>query len=272
MQLIIGGKHMHYSGLNGQFCNIYYGIGKGVFIGSLKVLLKHILGKIAPKPLFLKSMAINTAITDANLFNVNDPQEKVVETTDSERLAEEYAVAGWFRWISDILVEDPTPFIVFNLRQNQQRSDGVAGALGDRDLEIQFLFGGYSEGAVYFNTYTALGNNGHGNPLVTESLETPNHVWTYFYFAYSTYDSEAYGVLIQPALQHELTLLDIIHSLPAKLYLHVGSDAKQTGFNGFIGHTSLFVGPGSFRKGLKFGYSFNFDLGAMEFFRLKAPN
>ena len=34
LKLIIGGQHMHYMGFNGQFANLYYGVGKGVFIGS----------------------------------------------------------------------------------------------------------------------------------------------------------------------------------------------------------------------------------------------
>lgn len=67
-------------------------------------------------------------------------------------------------------------------------------------------------------------------------------------------------------------MFDIIHHLSPKLYLNVGAIANEAAFNGMLGYISLFLGPGSYRKGLKFGYNFNFDLGAMEFFKLKTPN
>jgi hypothetical protein len=76
-------------------------------------------------------------------------------------MMEEYSVSGWFRWIPDIVVKESTPFLVFNVRQNNERGEGVAGVIGDRDLEVQYAFGGLEEGALYFNTYSNLGNNGY---------------------------------------------------------------------------------------------------------------
>jgi 5-bromo-4-chloroindolyl phosphate hydrolysis protein len=67
---------MHYMGFNGQFANLYYGVGKGVFIGSQAVLLKHILGKICLKPVLLISMVAKNVVTDPEVFSANDEAEK----------------------------------------------------------------------------------------------------------------------------------------------------------------------------------------------------
>jgi hypothetical protein len=128
-------------------------------------------------------------------------------------MAEEYAVSGWFRWIPDILVKESTGFLLFNLRQNEERGSGIAGTLGDRDLECLFLYGGHDEGSVLFNTYSTLGNGNHGNPLLSKVLPAPNFVWSFIYFGYSMSLSEGYGVLLAPGSVMNAKLLFITNRL-----------------------------------------------------------
>jgi hypothetical protein len=45
---------MHYNGFNGQIANLYYGVGKGLFIPNVNILLKFVITKIAPLPMPLK--------------------------------------------------------------------------------------------------------------------------------------------------------------------------------------------------------------------------
>lgn len=43
------------------------------------------------------------------------------------------------------------------------------------------------------------------------------------------------------------------------------------GFNGKLAYFSLFLGPGSFRKGLTFDESFNFGKGAASLYQMSKP-
>jgi len=52
------------------------------------------------------------------------------------------------------------------------------------------------------------------------------------------------------------------------MYLYVGAEKKSNCFNGIMALFNLYLGPGSFRRGLTFGYTFNFDIGTEKFFTL----
>lgn len=84
-------------------------------------------------------------------------------------IIEEYSVAGWFRWIDDLKVESENTFQIFNLRSNEKKSSGK-GILGDRSLEMHYIYGGGSKSSVYFNTYTIEGNKAKGSIYLSKTI------------------------------------------------------------------------------------------------------
>ena len=96
-------------------------------------------------------------------------------------------------------------------------------------MECLFLYGGQEEGSVYFNTYTTLGNGNHGNPLISQKVPSPNFVWSFVYYGFSTSLSEAYGVLLSPGFvttnnnlsyrpKISFSKISSINSLPSYIY------------------------------------------------------
>lgn len=46
------------------------------------------------------------------------------------------------------------------------------GVLGDRALELHYIYGGGAKSSVYYNTYTIYGNKGRGSVNVLKSIES----------------------------------------------------------------------------------------------------
>lgn len=156
-------------------------------------------------------------------------------------------------------------FQIYNLNGNAKRSP-QKGAVGDRALELHILAQD-SPQRVMFNTYNS---DGQGKSFVSKHVMTSHAVWTYAYFGYSHDAHEAYAAFIQPGLAKEL-VFKVSHRLERKFWLTVGGDSLVSGFNGMICYLNLYLGPHSFRKGLKFEDTFDYGVGASTVFQLGKP-
>lgn len=120
-------------------------------------------------------------------------------------------------------VEESNTFQLFNLRSNVAKSP-KKGALGDRALEVHYVYGGGVVSTVYFNTYTILNNNAKGTPYISKSVESGNFIWSYVYFGYDNDKMKAYGALIRPGRADEIVFDPIQHRLITKLHFTIGGD------------------------------------------------
>jgi hypothetical protein len=59
--------------------------------------------------------------------------------------------------------------------------------------------------------------------------------------------------------------------LERKFWLTIGGDSLVSGFNGMITYLSLYLGPHSFRKGLRFDDTFEYGAGASTIYQLDKP-
>jgi hypothetical protein len=90
-----GGKEFHRLGFNGQFANIVFGIGKPRFVDTVQDLIAVLKSNPAPKSLIhnIRSVEASPELTE---FKTGTGEPSPVAFTTP--LAEQYAVAGWFRW------------------------------------------------------------------------------------------------------------------------------------------------------------------------------
>ncbi|CAD8145403.1 unnamed protein product [Paramecium pentaurelia] len=269
-KLIIGGKHLSYQGFNGQFANIFYDIDAPAFIDS-EQKLNELIKTISNPPQAVNSLTDLEVLTTPKQLSANskgDSQE--LNPQESSLIIEEYSIAGWFRWIDDLKVDEQNTFQIFNLRSTQKKQPNK-GVLGDRTLEIHYTYGGGAKSTVYFNTYTIQGNKAKGTSYISKNVESPNLIWTYVYFGYDNDKLKAYGALIRPGKADEVILDPIQHKLVTKLYFTIGGDEQISSFNGKIGYVGIYLGPGAFRSSLDFGQQFFYGDGAVGVYQLVKP-
>jgi len=92
-------------------------------------------------------------VTEVQDLNANEETSKRAETSESQFIADQYAVSSWFRWVDNLDVGEPVVFQLFNLGANEVRKP-ERGEIGDRALEIHLLHAGHNKMSVLFNTYT----------------------------------------------------------------------------------------------------------------------
>lgn len=129
----------------------------------------------------------------------------------SEFVIESYSLCGWFRWFKEGAISEQTTFQIVNLRSNAEKTNNGKGVLGDRELEVHYTAGGGAESNLLFNTYTLNGNGGKGLAFLTKSIPSNVALWSYFYIAYDTSKSSAYGASIRPGFNSEVLFKEILH-------------------------------------------------------------
>ncbi|CAD8143475.1 unnamed protein product [Paramecium octaurelia] len=270
IKIIFGGKHLDYSGLNGQFANIFFDIDAPAFVDGDEAL-NEVLSTLSNPPQSVPAMIDDTVVQKPKHLNGNDKGEQYhFDPQESQLIIEEYAVGLWFRWIDDLKVDEPNTFQLINLRSNKVKTAGK-GVLGDRALEVHYTYGGGAKSSVYFNTYTIKGNRAKGQPYLSKTVESVEFIWTYVYFGYDNDGGRAYGAVIKPGLVGEIKFEGIQHKLVNSLSVTLGGDDVISPFNGMIGYVGIYLGTGAYREGLEFEMTFNYGEGVMGVYQVGKP-
>lgn len=186
-----------------------------------------------PHPAIDKLKTINVLTTETR-YSLSD--REVGAVTFNEPLPEQYAVAGWIRWLKFKPIDNY--HLVFRLSQNSHFNEDIE--FGDHAISL-FL-------STDENIYTSATYNLPLDPLTRFKLDktNKNNEWHYVYFSYSHIHNE----MISFVWFQKFTVLkehrSIVHNLPKTLQLHLGLDGVFPNFNGFMHYFKLLIGPGSF--------------------------
>ncbi|CAK87360.1 unnamed protein product (macronuclear) [Paramecium tetraurelia] len=267
MQLMVGGKHLHYPGLQGQFANIFYDIESPALIDNEQELF-NLVETMSFMPQGLKTYHEEVIVGPPVDMDGNKNCNFEKGFKDSF-IYEHYAIAGWFRWVDNLDVKELNSFQIMNLRSNKQRVKDKR-ELGDRALEIHFIRGLQNVG-LNFHTYSVVGNEGKGSDMIVKSVPYTTNVWTYVYFGFNQEEKKAQGIMIRVGANEEVVIEGLEHKNTNSLYFTLGGDQTVASFNGKVSQVGVYLGPESYAKSKKLDYNFGYGDGAVRLFQLVKP-
>jgi hypothetical protein len=126
-----GGQEFGTPGFNGQFANIVFGIGKCKFVDTVQDLIGVLKQNQAPRSI-VHPMRVIEASPQLTDYKVGAGEPTPVAFTTP--LAEQYAVAGWFRW-THFTGKHHSYHMLFRLTEHQTH-DEENSILGDYALAM----------------------------------------------------------------------------------------------------------------------------------------